>query len=99
MFGKVVPFMQKVALKYDRLFEEGVPVLADNGEIELSVEQVACLVAHLYFCTLVGHKSMEGFQFAKDHSIVLLLQGKMVQKMECLMNYFEMVSKEGKKII
>ena len=52
-FSKVVPFIQKLALRMPDLFPDEVPLLLQRkeGVISLTREQVACLLANAFFCT------------------------------------------------
>jgi len=91
-FGELLPFIAKLALEAESLFKDPLYILKQNNpsKVTLTKRQVACLVSHMFFCTL--HKqNNEHLRF--DCNFTSLYRDSKrnevrFEKLKCIYNYF-----------
>ena len=94
-FQKVLPFLARIALEVETLFKDPLLILKQNfsNVINLSKRQVACLMAHMFFCTL--HKQ-NSTQLRGDCNFTNLFRDSKknkvkLEKIRCVYNYFRRI--------
>jgi len=95
-FKKVLPFMAGLALEVENLFKDPLFILKQNRAqiINLTKRQVACLLVHMFFCTL--HKQNNN-QLRSDCNFTNMYRDSRrnkvkLEKIKCIYNYFRRLS-------
>ena len=97
-FEELLPFLANLALQVENWFKS-TPLLIlnqnNNNFVNLEKKQVACLLAHMFFCTLnIQNNSMLPDEF----SFYLLYKNERkndikMQKLRCIYHYFKRIHK------
>lgn len=95
-FDALLPFMANLALRIEYLFKgQPIKILSQNCEnytdVTLTKEQVACLVAHMFFCTIHKQNNRE---LPQDCNFSFLYRDSRrndlrLEKLKCFYNYFK----------
>jgi poly(ADP-ribose) glycohydrolase len=101
-FTTLLPFMQDLALRLPKLFSETTlpSLLFKNNEeptqqqVSLTREQVACLLANMFFCTF-GEMSDFHMAFVISSYSQRTYHHSQYNKVRCLLNYFQTAEREG----
>ena len=97
-FDVLLPFMANLALRIEYLFKnEPIKILSQNAEnytaVTLTKEQVACLLSHMFFCTM---HPQNNHVLPHDCNFSLLYRDSRrndlrLEKLKCFYNYFKRV--------
>lgn len=97
-FDTFLPFMGNLALRIEYLFkDEPIKILSQNIEnqtaVTLSKEQVACLLSHMFFCTM---HSQNNQYLPQDCNFSFLYRDARrnelrLEKLKCFYNYFKRI--------
>jgi len=98
-FDRILPGMQRLALRLDDLVTQPIPLLrrGHNQSLTLSQVQVASLLANAFFCTFprrnAGKKNSEYANYPYINFNRLFERGN-EEKLNCMFNYFRRVTCE-----
>ena len=94
-FSKLLPFLARLALEVESLFKDPLMILKQGSSsiVNLTKRQVACLVTHMFFCTL--HKQ-NSTQLKSDCNFTNLYRDSRkskvkLEKLKCVYNYFKRI--------
>jgi len=96
---KVFPFIAKLLLKTPELFPAPIQLLVQGqrGEVVLSKEQCACLLAHMFMGLTQRQSNYQALHPDFSYLTTLVEDPKanyMMEKLKCIYNYFSMISEE-----